>query len=74
MMRDDLVAQLAALPGNADIGIRIGDDQLDIADLEPWGDGGFVALTCSPADLRDVLRERKSVLEEDRLDRRELWL
>ncbi|MEV8504651.1 hypothetical protein AB0368_07460 [Actinoplanes sp. NPDC051475] len=58
MMRDDLVEQLAALPPDTDIGIRIGEDHVDIADLVPWGDGGFVALVCSPADLRDVLLDR----------------
>jgi hypothetical protein len=57
MMRDELLKQISALPPDADIGIQIGDDHLDIADLAPWGDGGFVALTCHSADLRDVLSE-----------------
>jgi hypothetical protein len=54
MMRDDLLKQLSALPPDADVGIQLGDDHLDIAELVPWGEG-FVALTCHSADLRDVL-------------------
>lgn len=57
MMRDKLLKQISALPPDADTGIQIGDDHLDIADLVPWGDGGFVALQCHSGDLRDVLSE-----------------
>lgn len=57
MMRDELLKQISALPADADIGIRIGEDHVDIADLASWGDGNFVALTCHSADLRDVLSE-----------------
>jgi hypothetical protein len=57
MMRDDLLNQLSALPPDVDIGIQIGEDHLDIADLVPWGDGGFVALKCHSGDLRDLLSE-----------------
>ncbi|MEV4642240.1 hypothetical protein AB0J80_33305 [Actinoplanes sp. NPDC049548] len=74
MMRDDLLARLAALPSNTDIGVRIGDAYVDIAELEPWGDGGFAALTCSSADIRDVLRECRVTPGEEALGRRELWL
>jgi hypothetical protein len=56
-MRDDLLKQISALPPDADIGIQIGDDHLDIGDLVPWGEGGFVALRCHSGDLRDVLSE-----------------
>jgi hypothetical protein len=56
MMRNDLLTQLSALPPDADVGIQLGDDHLDIAGLVPWGDG-FVALTCHAGDLRDVLRD-----------------
>jgi hypothetical protein len=57
MKRDELVQQLSDLPPDTDIGIQIGDDHLDIADLVPWGNGGFVALKCHSGDLRDVLSE-----------------
>jgi hypothetical protein len=57
MMRDDLLRQLSALPPEVDVGIQIGDDHLDIADLVCWGDG-FVVLTCHSGDLRDVLCDR----------------
>jgi hypothetical protein len=55
MTRDDLLMKLSALPPDADIGIQVGDEHLDIAELVPWGDG-FVALTCHAPDLRDLLR------------------
>jgi hypothetical protein len=57
MRRDDLLKQLSTLPPDTDIGIQIGSDHLDIADLVSWGDGGFVALKCHSVDLRDVLLE-----------------
>ena len=57
MLRDDLLRQLSALPADADIGVRIGDQHLDVTDLAPWGDEGFVDLRCHPADLGDVLLE-----------------
>jgi hypothetical protein len=57
MMRDELLKQLSAVPENADVGIQLGDDHLDITDLVPWGGGEFVALRCHSADLRDVLLE-----------------
>lgn len=55
MMRDELLQQIAALPADADVGIQIGDDHLDIADVLGWGDGSFGALRCHPSDLRDLL-------------------
>jgi hypothetical protein len=41
MMRDELLTRIGALPADADVGIRIGDDQVDIADVVPWGEGGL---------------------------------
>lgn len=55
MMRNELLHQIAALPADADVGIQLGDDHLDIAGVAAWGDGGFGALKCQPSDLRDVL-------------------
>ncbi|GAA2641246.1 hypothetical protein [Paractinoplanes durhamensis] len=55
MMRDDLLQRIAALPANADVGIQIGDDHLDITDVIAWGDGDFGALRCHPNDVRDLL-------------------
>ncbi|WP_285683405.1 hypothetical protein [Actinoplanes sp. NBRC 103695] len=54
MMRDELLERIAELPPDVDVGIRLGDDCLDIAGLETWGNGLFVALTCDENDLRDV--------------------
>jgi hypothetical protein len=48
---------LSALAPEVDVGIQLGDDHLDIAELVPWGEG-FVALTCHAGDLRDVLLDR----------------
>lgn len=59
MMRDELLEKVAALPPEADVGIRLGEDCLDIAGLESWGNGLFVALLCDENDLRDVLRSRR---------------
>jgi len=58
MMRDELMQQIATLPADADVGIQIGDDHLDIAEVLAWGDGSFGALRCHPNDLRDLLAER----------------
>jgi hypothetical protein len=55
MMRDELLEQIAALPADADVGVQIGDDHLDIASVTPWGDGSFGALRCHPGDLRDLM-------------------
>ena len=57
MMRDELLQQIAALPADADIGIQLGEEHLDIADVILWGGGGFGALRCHSVDLRDVLFE-----------------
>ena len=57
MVRDELMKQLAALPPDALIGVRLGDQHLDVVELVPWGDRGFVDLKCHPGDLRDVLTE-----------------
>lgn len=56
MMRDELLERIAALPADADVGVQIGDDHLDITDVIPWGAGRFGALTCHPNDVRDLLR------------------
>ena len=55
MKRDELLLQISALPPDTDIGIQVGGDHLDIADLVTWGEGGFVALKCHSPDLRDML-------------------
>jgi hypothetical protein len=55
MMRNELLQRIAALPADADVGIQIGDDHLDIAEAIAWGDGGFGALSCHSSDLRDLL-------------------
>lgn len=57
MMRDELIKQLSDLPADATIGVQISDAHLDIVDLKPWGDEGFVDLQCDAVDVRDVLRE-----------------
>jgi hypothetical protein len=58
MMRDELIQQIAKLPADADVGIQIGDEHLDIAEVIAWGDGGFGALRCHPNDLHDLLAAR----------------
>ena len=55
MMRDELLQRIAALPAGADVGIQVGDDHLDIADVVAWGNDSFGALRCHPNDLRDLL-------------------
>jgi hypothetical protein len=55
MMRDELLHQIAALPEDSDVGVQIGDDQLDITDVVSWGDGAFGALRCRSSDVRDML-------------------
>jgi hypothetical protein len=55
MKRDELLRTIAAMPAGVDMGIQIGDDYLDIAEVVEWGDGEFCALRCHPNDLRDVL-------------------
>jgi hypothetical protein len=55
MRRDELMQQIATLPADADVGVQIGDDHLDVADVVPWGDGAFGALRCHSGDLRDLL-------------------
>jgi hypothetical protein len=55
MLRDELINKLSALPEGANIGVQIGTEHLDVTDITPWGDEGFVDLQCDAADLRDVL-------------------
>ena len=55
MMRDELLQRIAALPADSDVGVQIGDEHLDIAEVVPWGDGTFGALRCQASDLRDML-------------------
>jgi hypothetical protein len=57
MKRDELLQRIATLPEDADIGIQIGVDHLDIVDVIMWGEGGFGAVRCNSVDLRDVLFE-----------------
>jgi hypothetical protein len=54
MKRDELLQQIAALPVGADVGIQIGEDHLDIVEVDAWGEGQFGALRCQPNDLRDL--------------------
>ena len=54
-MRDELLQRIAALPEDADVGVQIGDDHLDIAEVIVWGEDQFGALKCDAADVRDVL-------------------
>lgn len=56
-MRNELMRQLSTLPEETIIGVQIGDQHLDVTNLAPWGDEGFVDLQCHAADLRDVLAE-----------------
>jgi hypothetical protein len=69
MMRDDLLQQLAALPADADVGVQIGDDHLDIADVIAWGNGSFGALRCYPNDVRDLLSALRVALWSPGADR-----
>lgn len=55
MMRDELLQWIAGLPEGSDVGVQIGDDHLDIAEVIRWGDGTFGALRCQSSDLRDML-------------------
>ena len=55
MLRDELMNRLSALPEGANIGVQLGTEHLNVTDLTPWGDKGFVDLQCDAADLRDVL-------------------
>lgn len=57
MRRGELIKQLFEFPEEADVGVQLGDDHLDIADVVPWGGGQFVALRYQSADLRDLLLE-----------------
>lgn len=54
-MRDELLQRIAALPEDADVGVQIGEEHLDIAEVIVWGEDQFGALRCDAADLRDVL-------------------
>jgi hypothetical protein len=54
MKRRELLRRIAALPADADVGVQIGDDHLDISEVVAWGDGAFGALRCHRADLRDL--------------------
>jgi len=57
MKRDELLAHLASLPADTDIGVQLGKAKLDISEVTAWGEGAFVALECHEGDLRDVLTE-----------------
>ncbi|MEV6842583.1 hypothetical protein [Actinoplanes sp. NPDC051411] len=39
MKRSELLRRILALPADADIGVQIGDDHLDISDVVAWGTG-----------------------------------
>ncbi|RSM58057.1 hypothetical protein DMB66_30630 [Actinoplanes sp. ATCC 53533] len=55
MMRDELLQRIAALPADSDVGVQIGDDHLDIAEVIRWGNGTFGALRCHSSDLHDMV-------------------
>jgi hypothetical protein len=69
MKRDELVAYLAALPADTDVGVRLGDAELDISEVAvsvegtaaalefDEGAGTFAVLACDEGDFRDVLTE-----------------
>jgi hypothetical protein len=46
MKRRELLQRIAALPPDADVGVQIGDEHLDISDVVVWGGGTFGALQC----------------------------
>jgi hypothetical protein len=58
MRRDELVKQVSALRRNADVGVLIGDEYLDVADIVPWRGGRSVALRCDSVDLWDLVVDR----------------
>jgi hypothetical protein len=60
MKRRELLQRIAALPPDADVGVQIGDDHLDISDVVAWGEGAFGALRCHRGDLRDLIRAWKA--------------
>ena len=55
MKNDVLLGRLSTLPADAEIGVRIGDEHLNVTDLTSWGDSGFLELQCHDGDLRDML-------------------
>jgi hypothetical protein len=57
MKRDELLRHLVSFRPEAEIGVQLGNANLEISDVTVWGDGAFVALGCFETDLRDVLME-----------------
>jgi hypothetical protein len=57
MMRNDLLQQISSLPSDADIGIEVGGEHVDIAGLAPATEGGLVVLRCHLPDVLDMLAE-----------------
>jgi hypothetical protein len=57
MNRDELLRHLVTYPPETEIGVQLGDQNLDISDVTAWGGGAFVALECLEVDLRDLLTE-----------------
>jgi hypothetical protein len=70
MKRDELVTHLAALPADTDVGVRLGNAELDISEVtvsvegtaaafefDGEGAGTFAVLACDERDFRDVLTE-----------------
>jgi len=53
MRRRELIKALSQLPKNARLGILVGDQYMDIADVVTVG--SHYALRCWPADVRDAL-------------------
>jgi hypothetical protein len=57
MTRDDLLQQISNLPPDADIGIDVGGEHVDIVGLAPAAEGGLVVLQCHLPDVLDMLAE-----------------
>lgn len=55
MRKQDLVTQLSRLTEDAELGVLIGDQFVGISGVVAVGSD--FALTCLPADVRDVLAE-----------------
>jgi hypothetical protein len=61
MKRDKLLKRLAMLPPDTDVLVKIGDGEVDIAEIVGLEDGvarRSVALLLHPGDLRDALTYR----------------
>ena len=57
MERDELIRRITALPVGTDVGVELGEAQLDIADVAVRPGTPYGVLRCLNADVRDVLAE-----------------